>query len=978
MTITTPAALVLLLAIPLVVYLGWPRNRFRRNRDITSLILRVIIIGLVVFALAGTQIVRSADRLAVVFLVDVSDSMGVENQEAAEAYIQQALDEMHPDDLAAVVVFGTDAQVARSMSSARELGPLRADPGAGNSNLAAAIRLGLALFPDDVARRLVVLSDGQETLGSAEDTAQLAAAVGAEISYVPFERTAQPDVLVQDVNVPTVIDQDQEVFLNVSIYSDIDTDATIRIQTQGILAGNFQEELKAGDNLFTWSFNTDSSEGFLDWMVSVEPNEDGFSENNKLGAFSRVKGATSILVVGEASETEPLIGALLLEDVQIETRTPNSVPSSVAGLAGYDAIVLANVSAVDLQQQSMQALESYVADLGGGLVVVGGPEAYGPGGYYQTPLEDALPVEMQIRDQERIPQLTIAYVIDRSGSMGAVGRSGFANIDLAKEAIIRSVDFLQPTDRAGVASFDTQAYWVANIQDVENRRELQRLIATLRPAGGTSIMAGMELVRASIIQEPSELKHIILLTDGGAQPQGLVQLSEELYNDHNVSTSVISIGEFEASFLQRMAEVGEGNYHNVSDGASIPTIFTMETVLATRTYIQEGDFSLLRTALHPIVDNLSEIPSLKGYVSTTPRAAAQVILRGPEPYQDPILAAWQYGLGRSVAFTSDATGRWGQDWVAWADFPTFWSQAVRWTITEGTSSNLESRVLMEGENARVIVDARTDNGNFMDGLDLEATVISPTSEVERVQLQQVAPGQYEAVFSPGDEGAYMLSVASGDSAPEGDELRQVTGWVMSYSPEYAVFDVDDRLLETVADLTDGQNMTNEPGLVFEHNLTARNASVPLWPWLLLAAMILLPFDVGVRRLLVTQSDLRRLSVWVQGTVLRGNARAMRQTARDEQMQALRGARERARSQTAVQQPATTIGALRSRTAQSREERVQQAQATQQPQQAEAKPRPRYQAPEPQVASKPSGEGDDELETNIGSRLLKRRRGQSDE
>ncbi len=961
MTITTPVALVLLFAIPLVIYLGWPRNRFRRNRDIASLILRVIIIGLVVFALAGTQIIRSANRLAVVFLLDVSDSMGTENQEAAEAYIQQALDEMRPDDLAAVVVFGTDAQVARSMSSAHELGPLRADPSKGNSNLAAAIRLGLALFPDDVARRIVILSDGQETLGSAEDTAQLASAVGAEISYVPFERTARPDVIVEDIAMPTVIDEDQQFYLNVSIYSDLDTEAMVRIQAEGLLLSEIPVELKAGDNQFSWPFNSGPS-GFRDWMVSVEPSTDGFAQNNQLGAFSRVEGASKILVVGDPSETEALIEALLLEEVEIETRTPQTIPSSLTELAAYDSVVLANVPATELSRRRMEVLESYVADLGGGLVVIGGPQAYGPGGYYQTPLEDALPVEMQIRDQERIPQLTIAYVIDRSGSMGAIGQSGFANIDLAKEAIIRSIDFLQPTDRAGVASFDTQAYWVANIQDVENKIELQRLVASMRPSGGTSIMAGMELVRAAIIQEESQLKHIILLTDGGAPPQGLVDLSRELNTNHNVTTSVISIGEFEASFLQRMAEEGQGNYHNVPDGESIPTIFTMETVLATRTYIQEEPFTPDLTAVHPIMQRINALPALQGYVSTTPRAAAQVILRGPEPYRDPVLAAWQYGLGRSVAFTSDATGRWGQDWIQWADFPTFWSQAVRWTMTEGASSNLETRVLMKGENARVIVDARTNDGDFLDGLDLEATVISPTAEVKRVQLQQVAPGQYEAVFAPNAEGAYMLNVSTGT------DFSQLTGWVMSYSPEYEAYDVDDRLLQTVADLTAGQNLSNEPGLVFEHNLTARNASVPLWPWLLLAAIILLPFDVGVRRLLVTQSDLHRLRVWAQGTLLRGNARAMRQTAREEQMQALRDARERARSQTAVQQPATTISTLKTRTAHSREERVQQAQRPK----AEGQPRSRYQA------SDLPGQTSEEIETNIGARLLKRRRGQSKE
>jgi len=176
-------------------------------------------------------------------------------------------------------------------------------------------------------------------------------------------------------------------------------------------------------------------------------------------------------------------------------------------------------------------------------------------------------------------------VIDRSGSMGAVGLSGVENIELAKEAIIRSIDFLQPNDRAGVVSFDTLGYWIANIQQIGNRLALQRLVASLRTGGGTDILAGMNLVSQSIIDDPSDRKHIILLTDGGANPTGLVELSTRLNQDYGVTTSVIAIGDGSAPFLAEMAEAGGGNYHPVRIVEQIPLIFSQETVLATRSYI---------------------------------------------------------------------------------------------------------------------------------------------------------------------------------------------------------------------------------------------------------------------------------------------------------------------------------------------------------------------------------------------------------
>ena len=361
------------------------------------------------------------------------------------------------------------------------------------------------------------------------------------------------------------------------------------------------------------------------------------------------------------------------------------------------------------------------------MVVVGGPDAYGPGGYFQTPLEETLPVDMQIRDQQRLPQITILYVIDRSGSMASLGSSGVPNIELAKEAIIRSLDFLQPTDRAGVLTFDTDGIWIAEPQPVLDRLGLQtpgRHAARQRrhrhprrnADGGGSDAAGDHPTR----------KHIILLTDGGASKHGLIELAtSNSTSKYGVTTSVIAIGAGAASFLEDMAAAGGGNYHVADVVENIPTIFTQETVLATRSYIIEKQFVPTLTAISPIMNGISSAPSLLGYVATTPKQTAQVILRTGDAFNDPVLAAWQYGLGRSVAFTSDATARWSANWVSWADFARFWSQAVRWTITEGTNTNVEAQVVTEGEQAQLIVDARDDAGNFLNGADLTTSLVAP-------------------------------------------------------------------------------------------------------------------------------------------------------------------------------------------------------------------------------------------------------------
>jgi uncharacterized membrane protein len=887
MTFTFPLALLLLLGLLIIIYIGFPRRAYRRTRDTISLILRCIIWTLLVLALAGAQLTQGADRLAVVFLVDQSDSVGADEREAQLAYIRDALANMPPDDEAAIIAFGANALVERPFSTSQRIDTLRSTVNSGNTDLEEAISLALALFPDDAARRIVILSDGAQTVGDARAAAGRAAATGVEISVVPLVNDdLTPDVLVTAVRVPDTVAENQLFDLGITVDSDQATPATITVTANSEVVHRENVQLEAGSNNYTLSLQAGES-GFPDFRVQVElppGTEDGFIQNNQLAAFTRVIGAPHVLVVSSSPEESGyLIDALESVDVTVDQVTPGGLPANVAALANYDSVILTNVSATQLTNRRMNALQSYVRDTGGGLVVVGGPNSYAAGGYFDTPLEDVLPVEMRLDDQQRIPQLTIAYVIDRSGSMSVLGPSGVTNLDLAKEAIIRSIDFLQPTDRAGIIGFDAEGLGIAPVQPVLDRLGLQSLVATIQSGGGTDIMAGITLAAQALQDDPSERKHIILLTDGGADPRGLVEFTQELYEQSGVTTSVIAIGS-QPDFLTQMAAAGGGNYHEVTLVETIPTIFTQETVLATRSYIIEEEFVPSLFAPSPIVAGITTAPPLLGYVASQPRDTAQVVLRGSEPYYDPILAQWQYGLGRSVAFTSDATARWGANWVSWDDFARFWNQTVRWTITEEAGQNIESRVAMEGEGALLTVDARTDDGAFQNGLTLNARITPPDGgEAFTVPVRQIAPGQYQAEFAPQDEGAYLVTLYS----TGGDEpVNQTTGWVMSYSPEYRATTNGGEVLAAITTMTGGRSLADDPAAVFAHTLQAQAGADPIWQPLVLLALLLIPLDIAVRRLLITRSDVQRARIAVFGT-----GRASQDT--EERMGALMSAKARA-------------------------------------------------------------------------------------
>lgn len=937
MTFTAPLALLLLLALPAAAFIGWPRRRFRRGRAWASLILRLLILLLLALALAGASLVRTTDQLAVVFLLDRSDSVDEAGRAAQMAILTEALAAMPPGDEAAIVVFAANALVERPMSAAGETGPIRSTPITSNTDLEEALSLGMALFPEGAARRIVVLSDGAQTVGDAAAAARRAAANGVQVDFVPLTRAPGPEVQVTAVDAPAQVAQGQQFDVNVTVDADQDTSAMLTLTAGGQMLYRAPVQLRAGTNHVPIQNLTAADIGFRDFQVRIEPDgADTYYQNNVLGAFSRVTGPPQVLVVRrDADETRSLAEALAAAGYGVDERTPAELPARVAGLAGFDSVVLANLPATALSNNRMEALGAYVRDLGGGLVVIGGPDSYGPGGYFQTPLEDALPVESQIKDQQRLPQLTIVYVIDRSGSMAMSGPSGVENIDLAKEAIVRSIDFLQPTDRAGVVSFDTDGYWIAEVQPVLNRLSLQTQVAQLSAGGGTDILAGMRLAGEALGLDPSERKHIILLTDGGAPEAGLTEMARELNAQDGITTSVIAIGRGAARYLEDMARAGGGNYHAVELAESIPAIFTQEAVLATRAYIIEGAFTPGSFQPSPILSDIHALPPLQGYVATTPRQTAQVALRATAPYFDPILAQWQYGLGRTVAFTSDARDRWAADWVRWEDFPRFWGQAVGWSITESAAHPIEAFVAMQGEQALLSVDARADDGGFLNGLLLRANVLTPGGTTLDIPVRQTAPGRYEAAFTPGLDGAYLVRLNGEDGS--GAAINETVGWVMGYSAEYNLTRRGSAdVLPQIAALTGGRDLTGRPAEAFAHTLQAQAAFSPISFELLLLALLLVPFDVAVRRLLITRSDLARARA-----ALRRQPAAP--GAASEQMQSLKDAKARTR-QTLDETPAAMPVAA---------------------------PAPRPAPPAPRPA--PESENPPEEGGNLAGQLLKRRK-----
>ena len=906
MTFSSPLALLLLLLIPLIAWMGWPAPGPSRRRESISLALRLVITLCLILSLAGTQVNQGGDNLAVVFLVDVSDSMPKETVAAEMDYVRSAIQSMGADDQSAVVLFGADALVERSMSAARELGQVTSAPITNQTDLAGAMRLGMALFPSASARRMVILSDGDQTSGDALAVVKFATASGIQIISLPFLKQAGNEALVSAVDAPARLRPGEKFDLNVSVQAGAPMKATVRVLAGDKILYEQPHDLRKGTQTFSLPLTAGADPGFVNYQVQIVPDsqKDGFYQNNRLDAFSQVEGPPRVLVVAPpAGETQPdgtgrpdeaaaLIAALQSTNFTVDVVTPAQMPFSLPGLAQYNSVVLVDAPATAFSPGQLDNLQIYVRDLGGGLVAVGGPTSFGVGGYYGTQLEEMLPVDMQIKDEKRRPTLGMVFIIDHSGSMSE-STGGTTKLELAKEAAARSVRLLFPKDRVGVIEFDDTASWVVPMTDLSDPGAVTAAIGSIREGGGTDIMAGIQAMSKVLPGDPAKVKHVILLTDGGADPTGIPELVKKLNTENGITLSTVGVGQDAAPFLKDLAAIGGGRYHFAANPASIPSIFTEETTLATRAYIVEEPFFPKLVNSSPILGGISATPRIYGYVATSAKDLAQVILKSEK--DDPILATWQYGLGRSVAFTSDATGRWGRDWVAWPNYASFWAQAVRYTLGDSSNTALEMKVALDdtSKQAHLTLDARSRSGGFLNGYQIKANIIGPNGETQAVTLRQIAPGRYEAYFDPKEQGVYLMRF---DGQPEnggaGQSFAQTNGWTLSYSPEYRRIESDPDLLLRLATLTGGKLATAKPADVFLHNLKAISpSSLPLWPWLLLLAALLLPLDVASRRLILTRQDWARFAETLRTRLTRRPKAPVTQSA---QMNSLLQAKERVR------------------------------------------------------------------------------------
>lgn len=827
---------LLLLLVPLwVIALIGPR-RTAAWLLWTSLGLRTVILSALVFALAGAQLRWPAGQTTTVFVIDNSDSVAPVARARADLYVQAALQRMPANDRASIVVFGGDAVVERPPSENTEFVRTTVLPSSDQTDIGRALQLALAVLPGETRKRIVLLSDGAETRGRALDAATVAQAAGVPIDTVSLVGPpAAEDVAVEALEAPAAVREGQQVRLMIQVRSGRATSAALQVQLDRRVMLETTVQLQAGLNRIPITV-TAPGPGFHAWEARVVAAGDTVGANNVQFGFSEVRGQPRVLLVeGAPGRAANLAAALQAAQLNPEAVAPTGLPTSLVGLDAYDVIVLVDVPYRALPKRAAELLPAYVRELGRGLLMVGGEDSYAAGGYLDTPVETALPVTMRTRGVKVQPDVAIVLLIDQSGSMSG------QKLDLAKEGAAQTFATLDERDQIGVIAFDTSANWAVDLQKKPPVDAFLRDLGGIGVGGGTDLRPGLEAATQALETAEAKVKHVVMLTDGQAERNydDVVQRMQSA----GITLSTVGIDDFEPHLKEIAAETG-GRFYAVEDFNDVPRLFFDESLRIARRGIVEKEFTPVITFPGPVVRDLRSAPPLFGYNAVTPKDTAQVLLQSDE--DDPILAEWQYGLGRAAAWTPDMKGQWAKEWVQWDGFGRFAAQLVTGLLPTPSLDGFEAGTRIEGTALALDLRSEQLDGRPRTGLNATGRIIGGDGRVQEVPLLEVEPGRYRGTTPLPEAGVYRTQVLV--KASDGQALGVVsTGAVVPPSAEYLQREGNVGLLNALAELTGGR--TELPvERVWDAPATMMRRTQPItWP-LLWLAVLLWPFDIAVRRL----------------------------------------------------------------------------------------------------------------------------------
>ncbi len=887
------ALLILLLTVPFAL-MAWRSSAVLGPvKAWGGLTLRVLVLLLLTFALAQPSLVRQSDAMSVLVVADSSDSVPLALRKQFDTAVAQAAKRKdNPEDRVGVVTVARTAVIGALPNNIGEVSTLSHAGDLQASDPAAGVRIAIATRPADTVARLLLASDGNETAGSLLDAADQAKASGIPIDVVPLEYTHENEVVVEGVHAPTRAREGQSLDLRIGIRTQKPLSGTVLVWQNDEPVDLDPEEtiqglhvdLESGPNVVTIPVVADGT-GPQRFRVTFQPDDpalDAVPQNNVGAAVVYVGGTGQVMIIEPAGGQETVALEAALNDGKIKVVRTDPETASVKGLselAGYDALILANVPRWSFDNEFDRAMHAYVHDLGGGLIMLGGPESFGAGGWLGSEAAKTLPVRLDPPQTRQIARGALAILL-HACEMPEGNYWG-------KVVAESSIKALSSEDYLGLISFTgtwgaggNEGYtWSYPLQKVGDKSKALDVAKTMTVGDMPSFAPPMEMILDSMSKVRAGQKHAIIISDGDPSAPSVELLNDFRQGKVTVTTVLITgnLGHGSAEDNRKMQAIADktgGRFWKVDKPNKLPQIFIQEATMVSRSLIVEGDFtpSVVPQSSGPI-KGYSALPMVRGYVLTIPREglAQNPVTVHNEKGNDPLYAYWNYGLGRSVAYTSDITGRWGAAWQGWGQFQSFWEQSVRWAMRPATPQDVSVSTRVDGDRAFLDIETRqAQQQGFAAPTQASATLIGPDGASADLALRQTGPGRFTAEFPATQAGAYLANVAFVRATDDGSARAGSVQAAVSvpYPAEYRATRDNAAILRAVAERTGGRVLRLQDAdtwqLFDRTGLGFAMSAKELWGWAAVLAAVLMLIDVAWRRIAFDARDARELAARVTG------------------------------------------------------------------------------------------------------------------
>lgn len=894
--------LLSLAAIPLaLVALRWFRSMILARR-LSAIAARAVLLLLVASMLAGARRVRETELLAVIAVVDLSESVlrfsttGLESSERVREFLQLATTDRGPDDLLGIVAFDGRSIAVASPSRADVLTRPLEPAGMVGTDLAGALRLAASMIPPDATGRIILFSDGNQTTGSALDTASelvanstATARSPTPIDVIAFDYNVQDEVVFESLDAPPHAAGESTITLRAIFNSTSHTQGTLSLLREGepvnialspAAGPSRRVTLTPGRSIQLLTVPLPSGRVHrFSAVFEPDPIDGGFLGdttlvNNIASTFTLTPGRGSVLLVDGVSDGSPvgpgatLSRTLIEAGIDVQTIPPRAFPRDMLSLQPYDLILFQNVPADEIDDDQQRLLASSIRDLGAGFVMIGGPDAFGAGGWHNSTVEALLPIRMDLPDQLIAPEAAIVFVLDQSGSMAAnVLGSMRSQQQIANEAAALAIRSLDKSDLVGVIAFNDAYRVIAPLAPNSNADQTAARVRAIAPGGGTTLGPALREAGRQLAAADARNKQIIVLTDGVSTDAGELPALAAQLSRQDIRVSTISVGDgADDAGLNQIASQGGGTFFAVVNPNALPRIFLKAVRVVRSPLLRERETSLIVPATgSPLTADLVDPPPLLGHVMARFRDDATITNAIISAEGEPIFSHWNVGLGQVGAFTSDAH-RWAELWLEAPTYRQFWIQLARTAARVPADSNSELSVDVSGGMLSIGLDAFDRDLRPLDLLTVPATVFAPSGSSFEVTLAQKGPGSYQALVPVDAEGSYIViarprlgtsrltPLLAGATLPAGAELARL-------SPDLGLLrQIAERTGGRVLSLDMAMDRASTPLLFDRSTVSPARTSRPIWPYLLAWALAVFLLDVGTRRIAWDRFISRRFGV----------------------------------------------------------------------------------------------------------------------